>query len=73
MAALRPLRNSWIYARKTEENEYLKTSNKAQEFALTDTQEKKKTFEELVPDYLHDFANVFAKDGLTNSHHLALE
>jgi len=64
-AALRPLRNSWIYARKTEENEYLKTSNKAQEFALKDAQEKKKkTFEELVPDYLHDFADVFAKDGL---------
>jgi hypothetical protein len=43
----------------------LKTSNKAQEFALKDAQEKKKkTFEELVPDYLHDFADVFAKDGL---------
>jgi hypothetical protein len=64
-AALRPLRNSWIYAWKTKENEYLKTSNKAQEFALKDAQEKKKkTFEELVPDYLHDFADVFAKDGL---------
>jgi len=64
-AALRPLRNSWIYAWKTEEDEYLKTSNKAQEFALKDAQEKKKkTFEELVPDYLHDFTDVFAKDGL---------
>jgi hypothetical protein len=64
-AALRPLRNSWIYARKTEEDEYLKTSNKAQEFALKDAQEKKKkTFEELVPDYLHDFTDVFTKDGL---------
>jgi hypothetical protein len=64
-AALRPLRNSWIYARKTEEDEYLKISNKAQEFALKDAQEKKKkTFEELVPDYLHNFADVFAKDGL---------
>jgi hypothetical protein len=61
-AALRPLRNSWIYAQKTEEDEYLKTSNKVQEFALKDAQEKKKTFEELVPDYLHDFTDVFAKD-----------
>jgi hypothetical protein len=64
-ATLRPLRNSWIYARKTKEDEYLKTSNKVQEFALKDTQEKKKkTFEELVPDYLHDFADVFTKDSL---------
>jgi hypothetical protein len=63
-AALRPLRNLWIYARKTKEDEYLKMSNKAQEFALRDAQEKKKTFEELVPDYLHDFTDVFAKDGL---------
>jgi hypothetical protein len=40
-------------------------SNKAQEFALKDAQEKKKkTFEELVPDYLHDFTDVFAKDSL---------
>jgi hypothetical protein len=40
-------------------------SNKVQEFALKDAQEKKKkTFEELVPDYLHDFADVFTKDGL---------
>jgi hypothetical protein len=62
---LRPLRNSWIYARKTEEDKYLKTSNKAQEFAFKDAQEKKKkTFEELVPDYLHNFTDVFAKDGL---------
>jgi hypothetical protein len=64
-AALSPLRNSWIFARKAEDDEYLKTSNKAQEFALKDAQEKKKkTFEELVPSYLHDFADVFAKDGL---------
>ncbi|KAG2343093.1 hypothetical protein BDR05DRAFT_1000403 [Suillus weaverae] len=64
-AAIQPLRNSWIFMRKTEEEEYLKTSNKAQEFALKDTQEKKKkTFEELVPEYLHDFTDVFAKDGL---------
>jgi hypothetical protein len=40
-------------------------SNKVQEFALKDAQEKKKkTFKELVPDYLHNFADVFAKDGL---------
>jgi hypothetical protein len=40
-------------------------SNKAQEFALKDAQEKKKkTFEELVPDYLHDFINIFAKDSI---------
>jgi hypothetical protein len=64
-AALRPLRNSWIYVHKTEEDEYLKISNKAQEFALKDAQEKKKkTFEELVPDYFHNFTNVFAKDSL---------
>jgi hypothetical protein len=66
-AAFRPLRNTWIYARKTEEDEYLKMSNKVQEFTLKDAQEKKKkTFEELVPDYLHNFADVFTKDGLNN-------
>jgi hypothetical protein len=64
--ALRPLKNSWIYAQKTKEDEYLKMSNKAQEFALKNTQEKKKkTFEELVPDYLHDFTDVFTKDSLS--------
>jgi hypothetical protein len=40
-------------------------SNKVQEFALKDAQEKiKKTFEELVPDYLYDFTDIFAKDSL---------
>jgi hypothetical protein len=64
-ATPRPLRNLWIYTQKTKEDEYLKTSNKAQEFALKDAQEKKKkTFEELVPDYLHDFTDIFTKDGL---------
>ena len=44
--------------------DYQKTSNKAQEFALAGEQEKKKkTFEELVPEYLHDFTDVFADDG----------
>jgi len=39
--------------------------NKAQEFAVSKNIElQKKTFEELVPSYLHDFADVFAKDGL---------
>jgi hypothetical protein len=40
-------------------------SNKAQKFALKDAQEKKKkTFGELVPDYLHNFTDVFTKEGL---------
>jgi hypothetical protein len=42
-----------------------KTSNKAQQFALAaNAEQKKKSFEELVPEYLHDFADIFAKDGL---------
>jgi hypothetical protein len=42
-----------------------KTSNKAQQFSLAaNTEQKKKSFEELVPEYLHDFADIFAKDGL---------
>ena len=58
-----PLRNIWILA--TAKEEYTKTSNKAQEFAKDKAQEtKKKPFEELVPEYLHDFADIFAKDGL---------
>jgi hypothetical protein len=57
-----PFRNDWIL-REAKVN-YQKTSNKAQEFALAGEQEKKKTFEELVPKYLHDFADVFADDGL---------
>jgi hypothetical protein len=64
-AAPRPLRNSWIYAQKTKEDECLKMSNKTQEFALKDAQEKKKkTFKELVSDYLHNFTDVFTKDSL---------
>jgi hypothetical protein len=45
-----------------------KFSNKVQQFAMADAhreaEQKKKSFEELVPSYLHDFANIFAKDGL---------
>jgi hypothetical protein len=41
-----------------------KFSNKAQEFASEEKEKKKKTFEELVPEYLHDFSDIFAKDGL---------
>jgi hypothetical protein len=45
--------------------EYTKIGNKAQQFALAaNAEQKKKSFEELVPEYLHDFADVFAKDGL---------
>jgi hypothetical protein len=46
----------------------LKFSNKAQQFAIAgahgEAEQKKKLFEELVPSYLHDFANIFARDGL---------
>jgi hypothetical protein len=45
--------------------EYVKIGNKAQQFALAaNAEQKKKSFEELVPEYLHDFADIFAKDGL---------
>jgi hypothetical protein len=51
----------------TSKNE-MKFSNKAQQFAATgvhsEIEQKKKSFEELVPSYLHDFRNIFAKDGL---------
>jgi hypothetical protein len=61
-----PFRNDWILCEAKVD--YQKTSNKAQEFALAGEQEKKKkkkkTFEELVPKYLHDFGDVFADDGL---------
>jgi hypothetical protein len=58
-----PLRNIWILAAQGEE--YMKTSNKAQEFAKEKaTKLQKKLFEELVPRYLHDFVDIFAKDGL---------
>ncbi|KAG2344890.1 hypothetical protein BDR05DRAFT_947210 [Suillus weaverae] len=60
------LRNIWLLAAaKKEEEEYSKTSNKAQEFTKEKAEEqKKKTFEELIPKYLHDFADIFVKDGL---------
>jgi hypothetical protein len=29
-----------------------------------EAEQRKKSFEELVPSYLHDFADIFAKDGL---------
>jgi hypothetical protein len=46
----------------------MKFSNKAQQFAIagvhSEIEQKKKPFEELVPGYLHDFCDIFAKDGL---------
>jgi hypothetical protein len=51
----------------TSKNE-MKFSNKVQQFAVvgvhSKVEQKKKPFEELVPDYLHDFRDIFAKDGL---------
>jgi hypothetical protein len=51
----------------TSKNE-MKFSNKAQQFAIagvhSEVELKKKSFEELVPSYLHDFHDIFAKDGL---------
>jgi hypothetical protein len=51
----------------TSKNE-MKFSNKAQQFAIagahSKVEQKKKSFEELVPGYLHDFRDIFAKDGL---------
>jgi hypothetical protein len=53
---------------KQKQSPSMKFSNKAQQFAVTgahsEIEQKKKFFEELVPDYLHDFADIFAKDGL---------
>src|SRR6267154_208748 len=63
IAKITPLRNTWVLAGSPiEENQ--KTSNKAQEFATSEREKKKKSFEELVPKYLHDYADIFAKDGL---------
>jgi hypothetical protein len=46
----------------------MKFSNKAQQFAIagahSEVEHKKKSFKELVPDYLHDFCDIFAKDSL---------
>jgi hypothetical protein len=46
----------------------MKFSNKAQQFAIAGAhsvvEQKKKLFKELVPSYLHDFRDIFAKDGL---------
>jgi len=51
----------------TSKNE-MKFGNKAQQFAIvgahSEVEQKKKSFEELVPNYLHDFRDIFAKDGL---------
>jgi hypothetical protein len=45
-----------------------KFSSKAQQFSMAgahgEAEQKKKSFEELVLFYLHDFANIFVKDGL---------
>jgi len=53
----------------TSKNE-MKFSNKAQQFAVagvhSEVEKKNKPFEELVPDYLHDFHDIFAKDGLNH-------
>jgi hypothetical protein len=46
----------------------MKFSNKAQQFTIagahSEVEQKKKSFEELVPSYLHDFRDIFTKDGL---------
>jgi hypothetical protein len=46
----------------------MKFSNKSQQFTIarahSEVEQKKKLFEELVPSYLHDFHDIFAKDGL---------
>jgi hypothetical protein len=59
--------NSPLTKDGTSKNE-MKFSNKAQQFAITGAhskvEHKKKSFEELVPSYLHDFCDIFAKDGL---------
>jgi hypothetical protein len=51
----------------TSKNE-MKFSNKAQQFTITrahsEVEQKRKSFEELVPGYLHDFRDIFAKDSL---------
>jgi len=51
----------------TSKNE-MKFSNKTQQFAIagahSEVEQKKKSFEELVPSYLHDFCDIFAKDSL---------
>jgi len=48
----------------------MKFSNKAQQFAVagvhSEIEQKKKPFEDLVPNYLHDFHDIFAKDGLNH-------
>jgi hypothetical protein len=55
---------------KTEQRQpsSMKLSNKAQQFVVagahSEIEQKKKLFEELVPSYLHDFANIFVKDRL---------
>jgi hypothetical protein len=63
MIRVTPLWNNWILS--TSKDEPQKLSNKAQEFAVAGEQEKKKkNFEELVSSYLHDYADIFADDGL---------
>jgi hypothetical protein len=63
LALLTPTRNTWATAASQEE--VMKLSNKAQQFAVTSNQAlMKKSFKELVSSYLHDFTDVFAKDGL---------
>jgi hypothetical protein len=51
----------------TSKNE-MKFSNKAQQFTIagahSEVEHKKKLFKELVPSYLHDFHDIFTKDGL---------
>jgi hypothetical protein len=63
LALSTPVRHTWATAASQEE--VTKLSNKAQQFAVASNQAlMKKPFEELVPSYLHDFADIFAKDGL---------
>src|SRR6267154_6201430 len=61
VAKTTPLRNTWILAGSPIDNNQ-KTSNKAQEFATSERKKKKKPFEELVPKYLHDYADIFERD-----------
>ncbi|KAG2062730.1 hypothetical protein BDR04DRAFT_1164723 [Suillus decipiens] len=56
-------KNSHLPSAAQNPSFYSKFSNKAQEFT-THKKEKKKSFEELVLSYLHDFHDIFMKEGL---------
>jgi len=63
-----PLMKDGTSKAELKQSPSMKFSNKAQQFAVagahSKVEQKKKSFEELVPGYLHDFADIFAKDGL---------